>query len=204
MTQVERSKPIIGVVGGIASGKTFVADQFGQLGCLVIRSDELAHQLLNDPQVHRVLRQWWGTDVFDPEGQINRQAVGKIVFRNPPERQRLEQLLHPLIAIRRNQMMQRVASDPGVPAYVWDSPLLVETGLYKECDTIVFADAPLAVRQERAAKRGWSADELQRRENSQETLDKKRRIAQYVIDTAADSATVGSQVQAVLSRIINK
>src|SRR5438034_11088123 len=83
-------KPIIGIVGGIGSGKSFVANLFGELGCLVIDSDAQVREAYLDPEVKVKLRQWWGAGVFDAAGDVDRAAVARIVFSSDPERQQLE------------------------------------------------------------------------------------------------------------------
>ena len=87
-------KPIIGIVGGIGSGKSFVADLFGELGCLVIKSDEQVYQVYRLPEVKQTLRDWWGVEVFDTAGEVSRPAVAKRVFNDSQQRQRLERLVH--------------------------------------------------------------------------------------------------------------
>src|SRR5687767_11437573 len=89
-------KPIIGITGGIGSGKSFVAKIFGELGCHVIHSDEQVKAAYEDPHVRKTLRDWWGDKVFKPDGQVDRGAIAKKVFTDPAERLRLEGLLHPL------------------------------------------------------------------------------------------------------------
>jgi dephospho-CoA kinase len=92
-----------------------------------------------------------------------------------------------------------------VVAFVWDTPLLFETGLNEQCDAVVFVDAPQPLRLARVqASRGWDAGELARRENSQLALDTKRNISQYVVKNTADADTVRGQVRAVLSRILER
>lgn len=195
-------KPIIGIAGGIGSGKSFVADLFGELGCLVIHSDEQVRAAYHDPDVRRTLRQWWGDAVFTAVGEVDRKAVATKVFANPDERRRLEQLLHPLVAKERDRLMSLAAQDPQVPAFVWDTPLLFETGLHGQCDTVVFVQSTKARRLSRVAQsRGWDEAELNRRENLQWALDRKRGISEYVVDNTADAEYARGQVRDLLSRI---
>jgi dephospho-CoA kinase len=100
--------------------------------------------------------------------------------------------------------MLGAADDPQVPAIIWDTPLLFETGLYRQCDAIVFVEAPLPQRLQRVRQtRGWTQQELTRRENSQWPLDKKREISDYIVDNTADAEFVRSQLRDVLFRIIS-
>jgi dephospho-CoA kinase len=196
-------KPIIGIVGGIGSGKSLIADLFGQLGCLVIKSDDQVRDAYQQPQVKQTLRQWWGDSVFDELGQVDRKAVAAKVFHAPDELKRLEQLLHPMVGKLRDDLMQARATDPTIQAFVWDVPLLYEVGQDKLCDAVVFVDAPLDVRLARVLQnRGWDQQELLRREKLQMPLDKKRSMAQYIVDNTADAAFAHRQVKAALSLIL--
>ncbi|MGB7159418.1 MAG: dephospho-CoA kinase [Tepidisphaeraceae bacterium] len=198
-------KPIIGIAGGIGSGKSFVARLFGELGCLVISSDDQVRDAYRDRRVLQTLRQWWGDDVLTPAGEVNKRAVAAKVFGQPAERERLEKLLHPMVNEARQRVMSAAAADEKVLAFVWDTPLLFETGLNERCDAVVFVDAPQTLRLARVqATRGWDAAELARRENSQMPLDTKRKISQYVIDNTADADAVRGQVRVVLSRILER
>lgn len=193
-------KPIIGIVGGIGSGKSFVARLFGELGCLVVHSDDLAHAAYADPAVAGTVRQWWGDGVIATDGRVDRAAIGRIVFADAAQRQRLEALLHPIVdSIRRDRM---TAAPADATAYVWDSPLLFETGLDARCDATVFVEASPQVRLARVAARGWDAAELARREKSQWPLDKKRDLSDYVLDNTADAAQTREHVSRLLSRIL--
>jgi dephospho-CoA kinase len=99
--------------------------------------------------------------------------------------------------------MQKLAPDPEVVAFVWDTPLLLEAGLKDQCDAVVFVDAPPELRLQRVSRaRGWDIAELLRRENLQWPLDRKREIADYVIRNTADAGEARSQVRDVLSRIL--
>ena len=216
-------KPIIGIVGGIGSGKTFVARLFGELGCMVIEADELVRAAYEEPEIRDNLRRWWGGEVFLPNGSLDRAAVARKVFSDPDERARLEGLIHPWVDARRREMMAR--ADKNRVAFVWDTPLLMEAGLHRDCDAIVFVDAPEAERLARVkAQRGWDSGELSRREILQMPLDKKREISDHVIVNTAGGAIkeapeadqtssdarvrnqvrdrIRSQVREILSRIV--
>jgi dephospho-CoA kinase len=196
-------KPVIGIAGGIGSGKSFVARLFGESGCAVVDSDAQVRAAYRDPAIRGTIRQWWGDGMFLADGEINRPAVAKKVFGDETERRRLERLIHPWVAEARRREMSAAAEDPQVVAYVWDTPLLFEAGLDGECDAVVFVDAPFEQRLGRVRQaRGWDEAELLRREKSQWPLDKKRRISDYVVTNTADADDARGQVREVLSRIL--
>jgi dephospho-CoA kinase len=195
-------KPIIGIAGGIGSGKSFVARLFAGEGCVVIDSDQQVTDAYRDETVRRTLRDWWGDEVVRPDGEINRRFIGGKVFNDAAERARLEALIHPRVNAARERAMDAAAADPAVKAFVWDTPLLFETGLNRQCDVVVFVEVPQAERERRVREnRGWDAAELARREKSQWPLDRKRQISDYVIGNTADVGFARDQVRDVLSRI---
>ncbi len=197
-------KPIIGIVGGIGSGKSFVARMCGEEGCLVIDSDEAVGEAYQRPEVREKLRGWWGGNVLLPNGQVNRKEIARRVFADEGQRKRLEGLIHPIVAEIRDQKMREAAGDQSVLAYVWDTPLLLEVGLGEQCDAIIFVDAPRDDRLERVKRtRGWDEAELERREKLQMPLDKKRVMANDMVrNTAGADEDVRNQVRKVLSRIL--
>ena len=201
-------KPIIGLAGGIGSGKSFVAQLFQQAGSVVIDSDALAKSTLDEPAVLGTLRQWWGDGVV-ANGRADRATIAKLVFDHPAERDRLERLLHPRVNLARETMMDKAAADSAVKAFVWDSPLLFETGLNAQCDAVVFVDTPRAERVQRVmTSRGWDVAELDRREKLQWTLDKKREMSDYsianteVVGESRDAVQRLRQVQEILQRVL--
>ena len=196
-------KPVIGIAGGIGSGKSFVARLFGEMGCAVIDSDAQVRAAYDDDRVRDTLRSWWGDDVFTADRGINRAVIARLVFSDEVQRRRLEGLIHPWVAEARRREMAAAAADPQVVAYVWDTPLLFEAGLNGECDAVVFVDVPLEQRLQRVKeKRGWDEAELLRRQKSQWPLDKKKRISDYVVTNTADADYARGQVRKVLSRIL--
>lgn len=196
-------KHVIGIVGGIGSGKSFVARLFGEIGCAVIDSDKQVRAAYEDPSVREILRRWWGDQVFRPDGSVDRSAIARRVFADEKERLKLEGLIHPLVAEMRRREMEKLATDPQVLAFVWDTPLLLEAGLRDQCDAVVYVDAPADVRLARVRQsRHWDEAELLRRQNLQWPLDKKREMSDDVIVNAADEAVTRGQVRAVLSRIL--
>lgn len=198
-------KPVIGLMGGIGSGKSRVAAMFAALGCAVIDADALAREALDNPEVVESVRSWWGARVVDDEGRVDRKAVARIVFADPTELRRLEELTHPLVLARRAELRARYMANPSVLAIIDDTPLLIEKGLDRDCDVLVFVDAPFEVRLERVARtRGWTRDELRSREKMQTPLDIKRQRADYVLQNGAEASGCEAHVQHVLSQILQR
>ena len=135
------------------------------------------------------------------DGSVDRRAMGKIVFASPADRSALEALTHPIVDRIRQSKMQ--ADVTRALAFVWDSPLLFETGLNARCDAVVFVEVPQAERLKRAQIRGWDEAELARREKSQWPLDKKRALSHYVVQNTADATPTRDDVCRLLSRILS-
>jgi dephospho-CoA kinase len=189
--------PTLGLTGGIGAGKSTVARILAEEGCLVCDSDALAREALNHPSIRAEILSWWGDRVRAPDGAIDRAKLGELVFSSPDERKRLESLVHPWIERHREQLF--ASPPPGTRALVIDAPLLLEAGLGTVCHRVIFVDSPLELRLERVrANRGWSAEELARREAAQWPLDQKRACAHHVVSNEGDPASLRAQVRAVL------
>jgi len=175
----------IGLVGGVASGKSLVAKLFEELGAGLLDADRAGHDVLaEDSVVQAALVERWGPAILAADGSIDRSAIAKHVFaagdRADSEREFLESLLHD--RIRRQLEAQRVkfAAD-GRPAVVLDAPLLLEAGWSPLCDLLVMVDSPRDDRLARAQARGWSSQEFARRESAQWPIDEKQRAAHVLI-----------------------
>lgn len=193
-----RNKPVIGVTGGIGAGKSSVADAFGLLGAAVIDSDRMAHAQLEQRAIVATLVGWWGDSILRPDGGIDRRSVASIVFEDGEQLRRLEGLLYPRMDEVRSRMMAELDANAEVKAIVLDTPKLYEAGLDSTCDAVVFVDADDVTRAARvAAKRGWSRDELRRREKSMNALDKKRAKADYVVTNLTSIEDLRQQVKQI-------
>ncbi|MEL6797988.1 MAG: dephospho-CoA kinase, partial [Planctomycetota bacterium] len=159
------SKPmVIGIAGGIGSGKSTVARAVADAGCLLYDADAEVAKLYERDDVLATVREWWGDDIAPADTGLDRAKVAGIIFEDPAQRERLESYLFPLLADERAALIRR-ANDQGSPAVVIDAPLLYEAGLDTECDIVIFVDTPRDERLRRLmARSGWDAGELDRRE----------------------------------------
>jgi dephospho-CoA kinase len=194
---------VIGLAGGVGAGKSTVAKIFAELGCIVVNSDEAGRAALRDPEIMKTLRQWWGDRILDSSGEIDRSKIAHIVFEDPAQRKRLEQLTHPWIEARRREEFD--GAPQGTPALVIDAPLIFEAGLDRQCDVVVFIDASAEARRQRVQdNRGWDAAEWARREDSQMPLDEKRRRADYVVANTGRAADLKPQIERLLRQILQQ
>ena len=187
----------IGLIGGVASGKSAVAAALAKRGAVVFDADRLGHLVLNEPLVRGLLVARWGSDILGADGKIDRRAVAKRVFGDAPEptaeREFLEQTLPPRIR-QRVEAEIRQMPDASVPAIVIDAPLLIEAGWNDVCQAVALVDAPREQRLARALTRGWSAEDFARREASQLPIEEKRRWASHVIDNSGSLEDLEAQV----------
>ncbi len=198
----QRRKPIIGIAGGIGAGKSTVARLLEELGAAVIDSDRLSHEQYRDPEVVATLCGWWGNSILTSAGEVDREAIARIVFEKPDERVRLEELIYPRIEQRRRELMAVYESDPRVKAVVWDAAKLIEVGLDEQCDAVIFVESEYAVRARRVKEtRGWTEEELSRREKSQNPLDRKKAKADHVVKNHSSIEALRSQVEKVFATV---
>ncbi len=186
---------VIGLVGGIASGKSFVASELERRGATLIAADEIGHTILQRPSVVHSLVREFGQSILASDGSVDREAIAQMVFgRDDLSQQRLKQLealVHPLIhaeSVRQLRAIQEGVAPPA--AIVLDAPLLIEAGWLPLCDLVLFVECDLATRQQRALARGWDSDELAHREAAQLPLDRKRREATHVVTGSADQSSL--------------
>lgn len=196
---MKSNKPVIGLVGGIGSGKSQVAAAFARRGAGVIAGDELAHEALRQPEVKEQVAHRWGPDVLDEQGEVRRRKLAGIVFADPKELKALEAIVHPWIKRRIAEEVEKARQDPAVRLVVLDAAVMLEAGWSEVCDRLVYVDAPREVRLRRlAGQRGWTAEELAARESAQLPLTEKASRADHAIDNSADHPHLCRQVDDLL------
>ena len=189
----------IGVVGGVASGKSQVAKRFEELGCLRLDGDLIGHEVLRDKEVKAMLRDRWGAKVLTPDGEVDRRAVAGLVFSEDSENgaaqlEFLESVTHPKISERLAERLSE-AQQRGLTAVVLDAAVMMKAGWDKMCDHIVFVEVPRSIRLQRALQRGWTEEQFLARESSQLTLSAKRERADTTIDNSGSLEETFQQVQ---------
>lgn len=195
----------IGILGGVASGKSLVAQQLAQQGAAVFDADKAGHEVLCLASIEAAARRRWGEAIFGPDGRIDRRRLAQIVFADGPkaeaERRYLEKLTHPEIArlLQRHQMTQAAA---GISIIILDAALLLETGWDNWCEKIVYVDAPREARLARAKARGWDEEDFAAREGAQESLDRKRARADVIIDNSGSPEKTLAQVEQCWASLI--
>jgi dephospho-CoA kinase len=200
------AKPrIVGILGGIASGKSLAAAQLVKLGAGLLDADAAGHEVLKRDDVRQAIRVRWGDAVFDAAGHVVRPALARLVFADSPkgraDLEHLEQITHPLIG----ELLQARAAEmavAGVPLIVLDAPVMLKAGWDKLCDKILFIDAPRDQRLARALSRGWTEAEFAAREARQEPVDEKRRRADFVVDNSHSPEGMNSQISRLWPQLV--
>lgn len=196
---MERVK-VLGILGGIGCGKSTIGAAFADLGAAVLDADRSAHAALDDAAVRGAIAARF-PGVARADGSIDRAALGAIVFAEPEARIALESLVHPRVKQDLHARFAAANDDPAVPLVVLDAPLLLEAGLESWCDALVFVDVPFAERARRVKEsRGWSAEELARREANQVPLERKRARADHVLDNSGEPAAARREVAELFRR----
>jgi dephospho-CoA kinase len=191
----------IGIVGGIGSGKSAVADAMQQLGGFLISADRLGHDALQKPDILEKLVQRWGNAILDRDGKADRRKIAALVFADVKELRALEEIVFPYIEKNIFTEIASARCKPDVKFIILDAAIMLETGWHRSCDKIIFVDAPRDVRLARLKeKRGWNEEEVERREAAQMPLDEKKRLVDAVIVNDEDFLKVARQVKDALEQ----
>ncbi len=198
-------KPIIGILGGVASGKSTVAAEFAKLGCKVIDADKIVHELLQKTVVKDKITGLFGQAILDSAGKIDHRKLAEVVFTDADKLSSLNKIIHPFVLERTEEFIEQYNRQGGIKAIVLDMPLLAEVGWAERCDRLIFVDCKPKLRIERAKKmRGLDENQIKIRENFQISLDNKAAIADNSIDNNSDFQALVRQVFDVFSYIVNK
>ncbi len=197
------TKPIIGILGGIASGKSTVASELAKLGCKVIDADRIAHKLFCRKDVREEIVRLFGQSVLDCSGQIDRKKLADIAFAAADKLSSLNRVIHPLVLQEVERLVEKYGRQSQVKAIVLDMPLLAEVGWAKRCDSVIFVACDRSRRVDRAKKMGLDDRQIKIRENFQISLDNKASIADNVIDNNSDFTALVRQVTDIFSCVVN-
>ena len=198
-------RPIIGILGGICSGKSTVAAEFAKLGCKVIDADKIAHELLDRKDIKERIVGLFGRAILNSEEKIDSKKLADIVFSDSEKLSSLNKIIHPFVLERAEELIEKYNGQSQVKAIVLDMPLLAEVGWDKRCDKLIFVDCKRELRIERAKKKGvFDENQLKIRENFQISLDNKVSITDNTIDNNSGFSALAKQIAGIFSCIIDK
>lgn len=193
----------VGLTGGIASGKSTVGRMFVELGCYLIDADDIVHQLFEPGEtVHKAVVDAFGKRILRRDGRIDRKALGKIVFRDEHQRQKLHHFVHPAVIQRQKEWLDQLeTADPNAVGIV-EAALMIEVGTYKNYSkVIVVYCAEEEQKQRLRARSSLTEEQIEARIRSQMPMDEKVRFADYVIDNSGGFGATRRQVEEIHSEI---
>jgi dephospho-CoA kinase len=187
---------LVGLTGGVATGKSTVAKMFRRCGAVVIDADQLARDVVQPGKpAWRDIVQTFGTGILNPDRTINRPALGSLIFSFPRKRRQLERIIHPRVAREQQRLTRQAAKIDPDTVVIYDVPLLFEAGIDKRVDKIVVVTADRDTQIARLSTRnGLSRSEALRRIRSQMPMNRKRRLADFVLDGTKDTGHLTQDV----------
>ena len=196
--------PVLGLVGGIGAGKSYVASKLAERGAFVVDADAVGHALLQQSPSRDLVYARFGDDILDPAGLIDRAALGEIVFSHPSARGDLEAILHPRMRKTFERAIDRAVRRGEAPAVVLDAAILYEAGWGTMCDLVAFVEAPDDLRLARvASQRGWDAEMLETRACVQSPLDAKRKRTSVIVRNDGDPEALAADIDALWTRLMS-
>ncbi|GAJ99358.1 dephospho-CoA kinase [Geomicrobium sp. JCM 19055] len=192
---------IIGLTGGIASGKSLVADLLKQEGLPVIDADQIAKEIVEPhEEAYRDILFHFGREVFHEDGTLHRKALGKVIFNDPKQRETLNNIMHPRIR-ERSKLKQQQYENEGYTTIVYDIPLLIEGGKMDQYDQVLLVYVDEDVQLQRLMERDQSTEEeAKSRMNSQMPLREKRQYADEIINNNGSIEETTRQVRKTLKK----
>lgn len=193
---------VLGLTGGIATGKSTADEFFKNKNIPIIDSDKIAHNIMNvGKPAWKKVKETFGTDYLNSDQSVNRKKLGKLVFNNEAELKKLNEITHPLI-YQEIQEKIKTEKDKNVPLVIVDAPILFETGGQNYCDKTVVITLPPKIQLERLmARNNLSKEDALSRINAQMPLEQKEKLATYVVDNAGTIEELDSKLEQVLKKI---
>ncbi|MCP4255621.1 MAG: dephospho-CoA kinase [Candidatus Scalindua sp.] len=196
---------VIGITGGIASGKSTVAGMLESLGADLIDADKICHELINTKDIALEITKRWGIHLQDNHGNIKRDALAEIVFSDEKEISTLNSIIHPKAIKQIKSEIAKFHAEVTTEAIVLDAALLVESNLVDICDIVLFVNTEKDRCKTRVQNtRKWPLDEITKREKFQGLLQQKREISDVVINNNNSKEDTLSQVNDFWSQFITK
>jgi dephospho-CoA kinase len=191
----------VALLGPLGAGKSTVARCFARHGACVIDGDALGHEALRTADIRQAIVQRWGPQVVGADGQIDRRALGRLVFAEAAQRDALQRLVFPYIERRLRQEIARAQADPACRFVVIDAAILLEAGWAEPVDRFVYVEAPDHLRYQRLRQRsGWTDPEIAQREAAQWPPERKRAVAHATLLNNGDESALQQQVDALVQR----
>jgi len=190
---------VIGITGGIASGKTEVSKMFKRLGARILDADIIAHRALYKTTLcYRKILKIFGRGILNKDGSINRKKLARTAFSSKLKQEKLCAVVHPWVFNYIDKELEKLKRKKEVKAAVIDAVLLIESGLYKKVDVIVLVNSTVSLQLKRAVKkRNITAEDAKKRMSFQLDFAKKKKYADYIVDNCGTLKYTRSQVNKI-------
>jgi len=194
---------IVALTGGIGSGKSTVAGMFKDEGAYVIDFDQLARSVVEpDKPAWRDIVDYFGPEILSPNRTLNRSALAEIVFSDDESRKALEGFTHPRIFEESDALVKAIKRKDPFSVVIIDFPLLFELELNKKFDRVIVVYVPRAVQLKRIIERdGLAREEAEKRLNSQVSIEEKRSLSDYIINSEGDLNDTRNQVRKAINEL---
>jgi dephospho-CoA kinase len=192
---------MVGLTGGIGSGKSTVAAMLAERGCVVIDADAIAREVVEHPEVLAALAEAFGPEIIGTDGALDRAALAERAFVTDELRKQLEAITHPPIG---EEFLRRVGEAPPDGIVVHDVPLLVESKRGFEYGGVIVVEAPREVRLDRLEARGIPRADAERRMALQATDEERRKVATWLIDNADGLDGLARQIDEIWPELVER
>jgi dephospho-CoA kinase len=192
---------MVGLTGGIGSGKSTVAAMLAERGCVVIDADQIAREVVEHPEVLGALAEAFGPEVIAADGTLDRAALAERAFVTDELRKQLEAITHPPIG---EEFLRRVGEAPPDGIVVHDVPLLVESKRGFEYGGVIVVVAPREVRLQRLEARGIPRADAERRMDLQATDEEREKVATWIVDNTGDLADLERQIDKIWPELVER
>lgn len=191
---------MVGLTGGIGSGKSTVAEMLAQRGAVVVDADAIAREVVEPgmPALEKLVERF-GPDILAADGTLDRPALAAKAFVNDETRKELEAITHPAIG---ELFLRRLAEAPEGAIVVHDVPLLVESTRGLDYAAVIVVEAPLETRLDRLVGRGVDREDAKRRIGLQASDEERRKVATWVVDNAGDLAALETQIETIWAELL--
>ena len=197
---------VIGVTGGIGSGKTEVCQRLAALGLKVLNADQIAREISeSDPEVRNALIMYFGEGILNSDGLLNRRKLGELVFSNEAARRQINQIIHPRVLQQISQEIEACRRAGDCWVVIIEAALIYEVGMEKSLDGVVVVDAPVQARIDRIRQRdGLTRQEIENRIKSQMPLEEKVKRADFVVDNSGSISDLEQKVKELVDWLKSK
>jgi dephospho-CoA kinase len=195
---------LVGLTGGMGSGKSLAAKFFAEEGSHIIDADQLSLELVlpGQPALKKIV-EVFGEDILAPSGNLDREALAKIIFDDTEKKSALEEILHPKVIMReQEEYLSIIASDPSAIVII-DAALLIESGNYNNVDKVIVIQSREQQQVQRILSRGFqSYDQAIARLKNQMSFEEKRKYADYILDNQSQQEDLREKVREIYAKLL--